>query len=325
MAEKTFKVVVTHPEVPQAGIDILKKSCEVILCESVPPKRSEILSKIKGVDGILWAGHEPLNGEVLDVAGKNLKAISTMSAGLDYVDLATLKQRKMPLGHTPGVLSEAVADMAIGLMISAARRYHEGRIKIETGAWDVHNLQWLLGQDIRGSTVGFFGFGGIGQAIAQRLRGFGVAKILYTARTEKAEAKDFKAKKVSFDELCEKSDFIFIAAPLTEETRHIFNECAFDKMQQNSVLVNIGRGPIVDQEALYHALKCNKIFAAGLDVMDPEPLPKDHKLLQLPNLILVPHLGSATLRTRSDMAVIAAHNVLRGIAGEPMLAPAYEL
>lgn len=106
----------------------------------------------------------------------------------------------------------------------------------------MHNLQWLLGQDIRGSTVGFFGFGGIGQAIAQRLRGFGVAKILYTARTEKAEAKDFKAKKVSFDELCEKSDFIFIAAPLTEETRHIFNECAFDKMQQNSVLVNIGRG-----------------------------------------------------------------------------------
>ncbi|XP_030383789.1 glyoxylate reductase/hydroxypyruvate reductase isoform X2 [Scaptodrosophila lebanonensis] len=322
---KAFKVLVTHPEVPQAGLDLLKQNCEIIQVQSLPPRRAEILEKIKGVDGVFWGGHEPLNAEVLDAAGPNLKAISTMSAGIDYVDVAELKKRNIPLGHTPTVLNTAVADLTVGLLIAAARRFHEGRSKIESNNWESFHLNWLLGQDIRDSTVGFFGFGGIGQAIAKRLSGFDIEQVLYTTRRRlsKELETEFNAKKVEFDELLSKSDFIIIAAPLTPETQGIFNATTFGKMKSNAVLINIGRGKIINQNDLYDALKTNQIFSAGLDVTDPEPLPANDKLLTLPNLVVIPHLGSATTRTRSEMSTIAAHNVLRGMVGEPMFAPAY--
>ena len=131
MTDTTFKILVTHPEVPEEALDLLKRSCEVIVLQSVPPKRSEILEKIRGVHGLYWASHEPLNAQILDAAGPQLKSISTLSAGIDYVDLAEIKKRKIPLGHTPTVLNEAVADLAIGLMIAAARRFHEGRLAID--------------------------------------------------------------------------------------------------------------------------------------------------------------------------------------------------
>lgn len=317
------KVLVTHTDVPQEALDILNQKCKVTVVESFPPSRSEILEKCKGMDAFLWAGHEALNAEVLDAAGPQLKAISTMSAGYDFVDLQEIKKRKIPFGNTPEVLSVAVAELAIGLMISACRRFHEGRRAIETSTWNNQSLKWMLGREIRDATVGFFGFGHIAQTIADRLEGFDIGKIIYHTRKVSPDAEDYKAKHVTFDELLQESDIIFIAAPLTESTKEKFNEAAFNKMSSTAVLVNIGRGQIVDQKALYNALKSNKIFAAGLDVMTPEPLPADDPLLSLPNCVLVPHLGSATARTRGDMGTIAAHNVLQGLAGEPMFAPVY--
>lgn len=162
--------------------------CEVIICEGLPePSREEILSKSEGVDAILWATHEQLNAEALDRAGPQLKAISTKSAGIDYVDVAEVKRRGIPLGYTPNVLSDAVADLGIGLMIAAARRFHEGNLTIVGDKWEQGDPQWMMGQDVKGSTVGIVGFGGIGQTIAKRLKGFDVEAILYTGHKEKPE------------------------------------------------------------------------------------------------------------------------------------------
>lgn len=160
----------------------------MIICEGLPePSREEVLSKSAGVDAILWSTHEPLNGEVLDRAGPQLRAISTKSAGIDYVDVPEVKRRGIPLGHTPNVLSDAVADLAIGLMVAAARRFHEGNLKILNNNWDTSDPQWMLGQEVRGSTVGIIGFGGIGQKIAKRLQGFDIGKLVYTGHREKLE------------------------------------------------------------------------------------------------------------------------------------------
>ncbi|KAH8419270.1 hypothetical protein KR222_002065, partial [Zaprionus bogoriensis] len=325
MSAKPYKVLITHPEVPQEGIELLKEHCELIQVHSLPPRRDELLEKIKGVDGVFWAGHAALNAEALDAAGPQLKSISTMSAGIDFVDLAEVKRRKIPLGHTPTVLDTAVADLAVGLLIAAGRRFHEARRTIDTDNWESYHLNWMLGQDVRDSTVGFFGFGGIGQAIAKRLSGFDISKVLYTTRRRVDEEieEELNAKKVDFDTLLAESDFVVIASPLTPATEGIFNTTAFNKMKRTAVLVNIARGKIVNQNDLYEALKSKRIFAAGLDVMDPEPLPAKDKLLTLENAVILPHIGSATLRTRADMATIAAHNVLRGLAGERMLSPAY--
>lgn len=314
------KVVITHNDVPQSAISLLREKCEVIICET--NERAEILEKIQGVDAIFWGSHDKLNAEALDAAGSTLKCISTMSVGIDYVDVPLLKSRNIPLGFTPNVLNSAVADIAVGLAISASRRFHEGRLKIESSEWE-RRPQWLLGQEIRGSVVGIVGFGGIGSTIAQRLSGFEVGQFLYCGHNPKPAADKFKAKFVPFNELVMESDFIFIICPLTDETRKLFNAEVFAKMKPTSVLINVARGDIVDQDALYDALKNNKIFAAGLDVMSPEPLPADHKLLKLDNCVMIPHLGSATFKTRNDMALTAAMNILNCLAETPMISAAY--
>uniref|UniRef100_A0A1I8P3V1 Glyoxylate reductase/hydroxypyruvate reductase n=2 Tax=Stomoxys calcitrans TaxID=35570 RepID=A0A1I8P3V1_STOCA len=295
--EVTYKVLVTHPEVPKEALDLMGRGCQLIMCNSL----------------------------VLDAAGPQLKSISTMSAGIDNVDVPELKKRKIPLGHTPTVLNSAVADTAMGLMLAAARRFHEGRNKIDSSTWENYHIEWMWGQDIRDATVGFYGFGGIGQAIAQRLKGFDIDSIIYTTRKRVAKdiEKEYNAAKVSFDELLAQSDILFIATPLTPETEGVFNKTTFSKMKKTAVLINIARGQIINQDDLYTALKNNQIFSAGLDVVYPEPLPAKDKLLTLPNVVITPHIGSATKRTRTDMATIAAHNVLRGLVGQPMLSPAY--
>lgn len=185
-ANKRPKVLVTHPKVPAQAIQLLQKTCDVIICDGLPePSRDEILSKAKGVDGILWATHEPLNAEALDRIGPTVRAISTKSAGIDYVDVPEVKRRGIPLGYSPEVLSDAVADLAVGLMISAARRFHEGNLKIVNDQWDSGDPQWMLGRDIKGSTVGVIGLGSIGQEIVKRLKGFKIAQFLYTGHSEK--------------------------------------------------------------------------------------------------------------------------------------------
>lgn len=254
----------------------------MVIVESDPPTREEILEAIKGAIGILWAFHGPLNAEALDAAGPQLKAISTMSAGLDYVDIPEVKRRNIALGYTPNVLDDSVADLAMGLMIAAGRRFHEGDQNVRRGEWRVD----FLGKDIRGTRVGIVGLGNIGQVIAKRLSGFDIGKLVYTGRNRKSEEveKRYNAEYLPFEELIATSDYVFIAAPLTNETRNMFNRTVFEKMKTTAVLVNVARGAIVNTEDLYEALKEKKIYSAGLDVVDPEPLPVDHPLLSLENI-----------------------------------------
>lgn len=316
------RVIVTHPEVPQAAIDLLKERYDVYVCPELPyPTREEILDKISGVDGVYWCCKEKVDKEMLDKAGQNLKVVSTMSAGFDHIDVQELKKRGIKFGHTPNVLNSAVAEIAVLLCLATARRLHEGRLKIETNTWEISGPQWFMGQDIQGSTVGIVGFGGIGQAIAKRLIAFDVGQLIYSGHSPKPQAKELGAEFVSFDELLKRSDFVIIVCPLNEETKEMFNDAAFNKMKPNAILVNVARGGIVDQPALIEALKQGKIFGAGLDVMTPEPLPTDSPLLSLPNCVLLPHVGSATIKTRTAMAILAAENLIAGLEGTPMPAP----
>lgn len=242
MLRKSFKVLVTHPEVPRSAIDMLLQKCDVEICNNIPPTREDILQKIRGVDGVLWAHTDKVNSEVLDAAGKQLKVISTMTSGIDYVDIAVVKARGVLLGNTPGAVSVCVAELAIGLMLAAGRRFQQGRKIIEESTWETNHIDWMYGQELRGSTVGFFGFGGIGQAIAERLKSFGIAKIIYTTRRKLEDEDSFRATHVDFKTLLTLSDFIVVASPLTEQTREIFNAAAFDQMKRNCVFVNVARG-----------------------------------------------------------------------------------
>ncbi|KAJ8967070.1 hypothetical protein NQ314_003116, partial [Rhamnusium bicolor] len=275
------KVLVSNPTVPQIAFDLLGRYCEIIKIENETIE--EILSKVKGVDAIFWASHLRLDKDIIDAAGSRMKTVGTMSAGYNHIDVEEIRKRGIHLGNTPEVLNNAVADVAVLLTLAASRRLHEGRLAIENNQWTPH-CQWMLGQDIVGSTVGVIGLGGIGQAIVRRLKGFEVKQFLYTGHREKEEGKELGAKFVSLDTLTRESDFIIVACPLTPETEGMCNADFFSKMKKTAVFVNISRGQVVDQNALVKALKEGQIFAAGLDVMTPEPLSPTDELLKLPNV-----------------------------------------
>ncbi|XP_059619401.1 glyoxylate reductase/hydroxypyruvate reductase-like [Phlebotomus argentipes] len=315
------RVLITQPDIPRVGLEILEQRCEVIHTTGWPRStREEILKSIKGVDALMWASSEKLNAEILDQAGSNLKVISNYYTGYNHIDVKEARKRNISVGFTGIASKDPVADVAVGLMITMGRRLHEGNLAIMKSQWE-KRPQWLLGCDIAGSTVGIIGLGTIGQKIVKRLQGFEVGMFLYTGRNCKPEGEKLGAIFVSLEELLTKSDFIIISCPLTAETEHLINREALAKMKPTSILINVARGEIIDQEALVDALKTNQICAAGLDVTTPEPLPTDHPLLHLPNSFITPHLGSATKSVRNDMATIAALNMLQGLAGIPMISP----
>uniref|UniRef100_A0A6M2DNW2 Glyoxylate reductase/hydroxypyruvate reductase n=1 Tax=Xenopsylla cheopis TaxID=163159 RepID=A0A6M2DNW2_XENCH len=313
------KILLTHPDIPKEAIDIMSPNCEIITCTGRPATRQEILQKLPGVHGLLWCTKEMLDKEVLDAAGQSLLAISTMSAGLDNVDLPEIRKRNIPIGYTPGVLNNAVADLTVGLIISTARRFVEASDRIAKGTWG-SGPAWFLGQNVSESTVGIVGLGEIGQAVAKRLKAFSMT-IIYTGHNQKPEGDELGAQFVTMNELLERSDFVVVTCPLTSETRGMFDAEKFAKMKKTACFINVSRGAIVNQNDLVNALTNKTIYAAGLDVMTPEPLPQDHPLLKLPNCTLLPHIGSATKQTRIDMATIATYNILQGISGENMFAP----
>ncbi|XP_053970613.1 glyoxylate reductase/hydroxypyruvate reductase-like [Hylaeus anthracinus] len=312
------RVLVTSNDVPSAGIDLLRTKCDVTIIQSSNIEREDLLQALPGHDAVFIAKHHSVNTEFLNIAGPTLKVISTMSAGYDYLDVPEIKRRGIKVGHTPMVLSNAVADIAVLLTLSASRRAHEGRLKLEQDQYE-RRLDWLLGQDIEGSTVGIVGLGNIGQAIVKRLKGFEVGRFIYTGHSRKKAGDDLGAHFVSLDELLEQSDFVIVVVPLNNETRGMFNDNTFGKMKKTAVLVNVSRGQVVNTDALVKALKNKTIFAAGLDVTNPEPLPPDHELLKLPNAVVTPHIGSATMKTRRNMSITAAQNILNGLEGKPLV------
>jgi lactate dehydrogenase-like 2-hydroxyacid dehydrogenase len=258
-----------------------------------------------------------IDSELLDAAPR-LRVVSTMAVGVDNIDLAACTMRGIAVGHTPGVLTEATADLAVALLLAAARRLKEGMQYVGSGLWKEFQPDLLLGQDVHSSTVGIVGLGRIGSAVARRVVGFG-SSILYTGPTAKPAHEDgLGARRRDLPGLLRDADHVVLTAPLNPQTHHLIDQQALQLMKSTATLVNVARGPLVDTAALYEALRTGQIGAAGLDVTEPEPLPSDHPLLALPNCVVIPHLGSASLRTRTEMAEMAARNLVLGLEGKPM-------
>ncbi|GBP22466.1 hypothetical protein EVAR_78642_1 [Eumeta japonica] len=312
---KTHKVLVSSNDYPESALKLLQDNFTVVqtkYCnfgpEGLEKAYPELLTLIPGCSALVWQSHHPVTNELLDRAGYN------------HCNVEELRARFIKLSNTPNVLSTAVAELTVALMLGTARRFTENLDQVKRGEWEI-GFQKVLGTEIRGSTVGIIGLGGIGQTIVRKLNGWEVARFLYTGHREKPEGKDLGAQFVSLDTLLSQSDFVVLAVPLNNETRHMINRQTLAKMKKSGILINIGRGDLVDQEALYEALSNGTIGAAGLDVTTPEPLPRDHPLLTLSNIFVLPHIGSATVRTRRDMAELAARNVIKALNGEPLLTP----
>ncbi len=316
------RVLVTRL-IPGEGLDPVRQACDVDLWdEELPPPREELLRRVAGVDGILSLLTDRIDDELLDAAGPQLKVVSNFAVGFDNIDVPALTRRRIPAGNTPGVLTETTADLAFALLMAAARRIPESVDYVRDGHWKTWGPMLLMGVDVHGATLGIIGFGRIGREMARRGRGFGM-RILYHdvhPATPEDEA-ELGATRVEMDDLLARSDFITLHVNLTDETHHLIDADALAAMKPTAVLVNTSRGPVVDPAALEAALRDGEIFAAGLDVTEPEPLPVDHPLVALPNCVVVPHIASASRVTRGKMAAMAAANLLAGLRGERLPTP----
>lgn len=312
-------IVVTR-RIPVVGVEALKAEHNVRVHEGAEPlKRDELLKFIAGADGILSMLGDKVDAEYMDAAGPQLKAIANYAVGYNNIDLTAAKQRGIAIGNTPDVLTDATADIALALMLAAGRNFGEATRQVRELGWRTWDPVGLLGIDFVGRTIGIIGMGRIGQAVARRCHFGWQMNVVYTSRSPKPEVdRELNATRVSMDELLQRSDVISVHVDLNAETRNLVNADLLAKMKSNAVLVNTARGAIVNQDDLYDALKAKTIFAAGLDVTEPEPLPADSKLRELSNCFILPHIGSATTATRDAMSARAASNLLAVFAGKPM-------
>jgi glyoxylate reductase len=308
------KVYVTR-RIPDAGLQLLNDVCDVRMWEGdTPPPRETLLAAVREAEGVLALLSESIDGELLDAA-PNLKVVSNFAVGYDNIDIAAATARGIPVGNTPGVLTETTADLAFALLLSAARRLGESEQYVHEGKWKTWSPTLLLGQDVYGATLGILGFGRIGQATARRGKGFGM-RILYHGGSDQDAAREIGAEERSLDDLLKASDFISVHTPLNDETHHLIDARAFALMKPTAILVNTARGGIIDPAALYAALKNGTIGGAALDVTEPEPISMDDPLLTLDNCTIMPHIGSASVATRDKMAEMSARNLLAGVRGE---------
>jgi glyoxylate reductase len=296
---------------PQKGMRLVLEHCNAEVWPSAtPPTHAELLAAIAGKVGLVSMLTDAIDADLI-AGAPDLMVISNCAVGVDNIDVKAASTRKIPVGNTPGVLTDATADLTFALLLCAARRILEGTQYVRAGMWKTWDLQLLLGADLAGRTLGIVGYGRIGQAVARRADGFGM-RVIYFDPTPRSSP---GAVSVPFDELLGESDFVSLHVPLNETTRHLINSGTLAKMKPTAVLVNTSRGPVVDHAALYRALADGRLFAAGLDVTEPEPLPADSPLLGLPNCVVVPHLGSASVWTREQMALLAAENLIAGVHG----------
>ncbi len=308
--------------IPDAGLKIIEPVCEMQVWEnSLPPPYENLTARVKGVDGILSLLTDRIDGALMDAAGAQLKIISQYAVGYDNIDVAAARERGIAIGHTPGVLTEATADLAFALLMAAARRIQEGVEYIRAGHWKTWEPTTLLGADITGATLGIVGLGRIGKAVARRAGGFDMRILAHSPSATAETAAEAGVTLVDLDRLLRESDFVSLHVPLNARTRHLINRDTLRKMKPTAILINTTRGPVVDQQALYDALSSGVIGAAALDVTDPEPMSPDDPLLRLPNALIVPHVGSATIKTRDRMAVMAAENLVAGVTGKPLPHP----
>jgi glyoxylate reductase len=300
----------------EQGMNLIHGFCDAdVWQEELPPSREALIGRARGVDGLLCLLTDRVDGGVMDAIGPRLKVISNHAVGFDNIVVADATARGIPVGNTPGILTDATADMTFALLLAAGRRIVEGARTVRDGGWKTWSPAFLLGADFAGATLGIVGFGRIGRAVARRATGFGVRVIFYDPDPVISEA-GTDATPVDLPTLLRESDFVSLHTPLTPETRHLVNANFIAQMKPTAVLVNTSRGPVVDPQALYDALKSRRIFAAALDVTDPEPLPPDSRLLELDNLIVCPHIASASRTTRARMSTMAAENLIAGLKGE---------
>jgi glyoxylate reductase len=314
------KVFVTR-RIPDAGLIPIREHCNAeVWPDQLPPDYELIRAKVETCDGLVSLLTDKIDAALLDAAPR-LKVVSNYAVGFNNIDVPAATARGICVGNTPGVLTDATADMAFCLLIGAARCLTAGHLYTLSGQWKTWEPLGHLGQDLAGRTLGVVGMGRIGYALAQRCKGGWGMKVLYydVYKNEKAE-KDLGARQVDFDTLLAESDFVSVHTDLNEKTRGLFSAEQFRKMKRTAVFVNTARGPIVNEKALYEALKSGTIFAAGLDVTDPEPPAMDNPLLTLPNVILAPHIASATVGTRNAMAEICANNLIAGLTGQKLSA-----
>ncbi|HEX5272686.1 MAG TPA: D-glycerate dehydrogenase [Gemmataceae bacterium] len=312
------KVFVTRV-IPEAGLRRIKEACDAeVWTDPLPPPHVVLRSKAGDCDGLVSLLTDRIDADLLGAAPR-LKVVSNFAVGFNNVDVKAATERGVCVGNTPGVLTDATADMAFCLLISAARRLVEGHGYTRSGRWKTWEPLGHLGQDLAGRTLGVVGMGRIGYALARRCRhGWDMNVLYHDVHRNEAAEKDLGARQVDFDALLRQSDFVSVHTDLNDSTRGMFNAAAFARMKPTAVLVNTARGPVIDQKALHQALKAGTIFAAGLDVTDPEPPDPNDALLALPNVIIAPHIASATVGTRNAMAEICANNLIAGLTGQPL-------
>jgi glyoxylate reductase len=303
------RVFVTRA-LPFPALDRLRASHDVDEWPGeMPPSPDEFRAHAREAEGLLTLVTDRVDAAVLDAAPR-LRAIANMAVGTDNIDLVAAAARGIPVGNTPDVLTDATADIAFALLLALARKVVPGAAKVRSGEWRTWEPAGDLGADLAGATLGVVGWGRIGQAVARRADGFGM-EVVHSSRSSGIPLPDLLAA----------ADFVSLHTPLTPETRGLIDAPALERMKPTALLINTARGGVVDQDALRDALHAGTIAGAALDVTEPEPLPPDHPLLDAPNLLVVPHVGSATVRTRAKMAAMAVDNLLAALAGRPMPHP----
>ena len=310
------RVYVTR-RLPQPALDIIRPIADFTLWdrEDVPPSREVLLREVTQVDGLLSLLTDRIDGEVMDAAPR-LRVVSNFAVGFDNIDIPAATQRRIVVTNTPEVLTETVADFAFCLMLGAARRLVEGDRYAREGKWKTWEPLLLAGQDMYRATLGLIGLGRIGSAVARRAKGFEMRVMYYDPFRREDLEQSLQIEYRPFTDVLRQADFISVHVPLSEQTRHLIGRDQFSMMKPTAVFVNTSRGPVVDQQALAEALAARRIFAAGIDVFEREPVPTDDPLLAQGNAIVAPHIASASIPTRIRMATLAAENLVAVLQGK---------
>lgn len=312
MTDGPLPRVVADTPLDEVVLKLLEGRVEVL------PWNAALEETDSSVTGLYTYGHLPVDGPMMDRL-PGLKVISNYGVGVDHIHLPDAGERNIPVGNTPGILNGATADMGMALMLASARLVVRGDRYARSVQFTHYEPARMLGREVHGMTLGIIGMGAIGAEVARRARAFEMT-VLYHNRRRRAEAEsETGAEYRSLDALLAESDYVMLCCPLTEETHHLIDAGALQKMKATATLVNIARGAVVDTQALHEALTTGVIAAAALDVTDPEPLPRDHPILALENLTIVPHLGSATAETRREMSRLSVENLFLGLDGRPLL------
>lgn len=310
------KIYITR-KLPEQIIEGLRRDHDIRMWEEeeIPVPREVLEEEVKEVDGLLCLLTEQIDKSLIDRAVK-LKIIANMAVGHNNIDVHSATERGIMVTNTPGVLTETTADLTFGLLLATARRMMEAADYLRSGKWETWSPMQLTGQDVHGATLGIIGLGRIGEALAKRAKGFDMNLVYFNRSRKYEQEKKLGMDYLPLEKLLQVSDFVCVMLPLTQDTAYMIGKEQLKLMKETSVLINTARGGIIDEKALYHALKNREIWAAGLDVFEDEPVPVDHPLLTLPNLVTLPHIGSASIATRLKMAALAVQNLADGLAGD---------